>query len=164
MSYLTLLRLLDVSKWIFVSILFLVIDTYCVKGWKGSHQIFVPKEDKFTASIMFISCIVCFGWHCYILCQCLLVLYLFDSHLLIEFSFFCFYKHFFVTIHLYYLHFPHCWVSIILLFVVVFLISTWTFPLLLFGFLIFWFFKKKLTTIHLRWFNKMYHSKHDELH
>jgi len=31
MSCLTLFRLLDVCKWIFVSILFLVIDT-CVKG------------------------------------------------------------------------------------------------------------------------------------
>jgi hypothetical protein len=49
-------------------------------------------------------------------------------------DFFCFYKHFFATIHLYHVHFPHCWVCIVLLFVVVFLFSTWSFPSLLFGF------------------------------
>jgi hypothetical protein len=37
---------------------------------------------------------------------------------------FCFWKHFFATIHLYHVHFPHFWVCIVLLLVVVFLFST----------------------------------------
>jgi len=65
-----LLKLLDVCKWIFVSILFLAINTCCVKGWKVAHQIFVCKEDKFTNSIVFISRVVCLGLRCSILCRC----------------------------------------------------------------------------------------------
>jgi hypothetical protein len=34
----------------------------------------------------------------------------------------------------------------------------------LFGFLIFLLLLFLIATIHLRWFNRMYHSKHDELH
>jgi hypothetical protein len=59
---------------------------------------------------------------------------LFDSHMLFGFLFFCFCKHFFATFHLYCVHFLRCWVRIVLLFVVVFLFFTWSFPLLLFGF------------------------------
>jgi hypothetical protein len=55
--------------------------------------------------------------------------------------FFCFCKHFFATIHLNHVHFPHHWVYIVLLFVLVFLFFTWSFPSLLFGFWIFLFFQ-----------------------
>jgi hypothetical protein len=75
---------------------------------------------------------------------------LFDSHLFFGFPFcFCFCKHLFATIHLYHVHFPRCWDCIVFLFVVVFLFSTLSFPLL-FGFSIFLFFLKKIATIHLR--------------
>ncbi len=50
---------------------------------------------------------------------------------------FFFRKHFFTTIHLYHVHFPRHWVCIALLFVVVLLFSTCSFPLLLFRFSIF---------------------------
>jgi hypothetical protein len=137
MSCLILLKLLDVCMWIFVYTLFLMINTCCVKGWKVAHQIFAHKEDKFTAFIMFISCVICFGLCCSVFCHCLLVLYLFDSRLLFGFPFLFFLcKHFFATIHLYRVHFPHCWVCIVFLFIVVFLFSTWSFPSLLFGFAI----------------------------
>jgi hypothetical protein len=159
MSCLTLLKLLDVCRWIFVFKLFLAIDTCCVKGWEVAHRIFARKEDGFTFFIVFISLVVCFSLHCFVFYHCLLVLYLFDSrllfkfpfkkkivntslqHPLVSFSFFtlfvlvwivmflslsfcsllvwfplvvwvsvflCFYKHFFATIHLYRVHFPHC--------------------------------------------------------
>jgi hypothetical protein len=49
-------------------------------------------------------------------------------------------KHFFAIIHLYNVHFLRCWVCIVFLFVVVFLLSTYSFPSLLFSFLIFLFF------------------------
>jgi len=55
---------------------------------------------------------------------------LFYSSLLVYFLFVvwvsifsCFYKHLFATIHLYHVHFPHCWICIVLLFIV-FLLST----------------------------------------
>jgi hypothetical protein len=88
MSYLTILRLLDVCMWIFVYILFLAIHTCCVKGWKVAHQIFVHKEHGFTIFIVFISCVICFSLHCFVLCCRFLVFYLFNSHLLFGFSFF----------------------------------------------------------------------------
>jgi hypothetical protein len=44
--------------------------------------------------------------------------------LLFGFLFFCLYEHFFATIHSYHVHFPHCWVCIVLLFVVVFFFFT----------------------------------------
>jgi hypothetical protein len=47
MSCFTLLRFLDVCKWKLVFILFLAIDTCCVKGWKVTHQIFACKKDMF---------------------------------------------------------------------------------------------------------------------
>jgi hypothetical protein len=50
------------------------------------------------------------------------------------FIFLC--KHFVATIHLYHVHCPCCWVWIVLLFVVVLLLSTWSFPSFLFGFFI----------------------------
>jgi hypothetical protein len=65
------------------------------------------------------------------------------------FWFFNFCEHFFATIHLYYVHFPHCWVCIILLFIVVFFFFTCSFPLLLFGFSIFLFMYTFFATIHL---------------
>jgi hypothetical protein len=61
MSYSTLLKLLDVYKWILVFILFLTIDTCCVKGWKTTHRIFAWKEDRFTFYIVFISHVI-FGF------------------------------------------------------------------------------------------------------
>jgi hypothetical protein len=87
MSCLSLLKLLDVCKWIFVFILFLAIHTCCVKGWEVAHWIFACKKDKFTTSIMFISHIVCFGLHCSTICHCFLVLYLFNSCLFFGFPF-----------------------------------------------------------------------------
>ncbi len=144
MYYLTLLKLLDVCMWIFVYILFLAIHTCCVKGWKVAHQIFVHKEDQIIIFIMFISRVICFSLHYSVFYCCLLVFYLFDSHLFFGFPFcFCFCKHLFATIHLYHVHFPRCWDCIVFLFVVVFLFSTLSFPLL-FGFSIFLFFWKKL--------------------
>jgi hypothetical protein len=53
MSCLTLLRFLDVCKWIFLFILFLVIDTCCVKGWEVAHWMFARKEDGFIIFIVF---------------------------------------------------------------------------------------------------------------
>jgi hypothetical protein len=73
MSCLTLLRLLDVCMWIFIYILFLAINTCCVKGWKVTHQIFLHKKDGFTISIVFISNVICFNLHCFVLCCYLLV-------------------------------------------------------------------------------------------
>jgi len=138
MFYFTLLKLLDVYKWILVILLFLAIDTCCVKGWEIAHQIFTCKEDKFTTFIMFISRVVCLGLCCSVLCCCFFVLYLFISHSLCRFLiFFVFYKHFFATIHLYRVHFPCCWACIFLLFLVVLLLSTCSFLSLLFEFLIF---------------------------
>jgi len=157
MSYLTLLRLLDVCRWIFVSILFLAINTCCVKGWKVAQQIFARREDGFITSIMFISCIIYFRLHCSILFRCLFVLYLFDSHLLFGSFFFNFYKHLFAATHLYHVHFSHCWVCIVLLFVVVFLLDYFLHYCL--GFQVFDYFFK-ITTIYLKWFDGMYHELH----
>jgi len=65
------------------------------------------------------------------------------------FQFFYFYKHFFATIHLYCVHFPHCWVCIVLLFIVVFFSFTCSFPLCCLGFRFFSFCKHFFATIHL---------------
>ncbi len=137
MSYLTLLRLLDVCRWISVFILFLAINMCCVKGWK----IFARKEDGFIASIMFISCIVYFKLHCSILFRCLLVLYLFDSHLLFGFLLF------FVSINTY-LQESTCimfisrivWFALSCCLLLSSFFSTWSLPSLLFGFPSFWLF------------------------
>ncbi len=46
---------------------------------------------------------------CFVLYHYILVFYLFNSRLLFRFPFFFLnYKHFFATIHLYYVHFSHC--------------------------------------------------------
>jgi hypothetical protein len=50
--------------------------------------IFAHKEDNFIVFIMFISCIVCLGLHCFIICHCLLVFYLFISRFLFGFPIF----------------------------------------------------------------------------
>jgi hypothetical protein len=70
MSCFILLRLLDVCRCILVFVLFLAIDTCCVKVWKVAHRIFVHKEDVFTISIMFQ---VCLGLHCFVFYRCLIV-------------------------------------------------------------------------------------------
>jgi hypothetical protein len=124
----TLLRLLNVCKWILILFYFLVIDTCCVKSWNVAHRIFARKEDGFTTFIMFISHVVCLGLYCFVFCRCFLVLYLFISLLLFGFW------TFFAIIYLYRIHFMCCWVCIVLLFIVVFLFSTCSFPFLLFGF------------------------------
>jgi hypothetical protein len=64
MSCFTLLKLLNVCKWILIFIFILVIDTCYVKGWYVAHQIFAYKEDGFTTSIMFISHVVCLSLCC----------------------------------------------------------------------------------------------------
>lgn len=87
MSCFILLGLLDVCRCILVFVLFLAIDTCCVKVWKVSHRIFVHKEDVFIVSIMFQ---VCLGLHCFDLCRCLIVVYLFISYLLFRFLTFFF--------------------------------------------------------------------------
>jgi hypothetical protein len=140
MYCLTLLRLLDVCKWIFVYILLLVIDTCCVKGWKVAHRIFARKEDEFIGSIVFIFHVVCLGLRCYVIFHCILVLYLFISCLLFGFLFFLWINIFFATIHLYHVHFSHRWICMVFLFVIVFLFFIWSFPLPWFRFLIFLFF------------------------
>jgi hypothetical protein len=56
-----------------------------VKGLEVAHQIFAHKEYMFTTSIMFNYSVVCLSLHCYVLCHCLLVLYLFISRLLFGF-------------------------------------------------------------------------------
>jgi hypothetical protein len=75
----TLLRLLHVCRWILVFILFLAIDTCCVKVWKVAHWIFVRKEDGFTNSIMFIFKLFIWVLHCFV------VLLLFYCFLLVHF-------------------------------------------------------------------------------
>jgi hypothetical protein len=86
----TLLKLLNVCKWILIFNFFPAIDTCCIKGWNVPHWIFARKEDGFTISIMFISHLICLGLHCFVLCRCLLILYLFISRLLFGFlNFFC---------------------------------------------------------------------------
>jgi hypothetical protein len=90
MYYFTLLRLLDVCKWILVFLLFLAIDICCVKGWEIAHRIFTRKEGEFTISIMFISRVVCLGLCCFVICHCFFVLYLFISHSLFRFLIFLF--------------------------------------------------------------------------
>jgi hypothetical protein len=87
MSCLTLLKLLDVCRWIYFSILFLAIDTCCVKGWEVAHRIFACKKDEFISYIVFNSHVVCFGLCCFVLYHYILVLYLFDSRLLFRFPF-----------------------------------------------------------------------------
>jgi hypothetical protein len=62
------LRLLDVCRWILVFILFVAIDTCCVKGWKIAHQIFAYKGDEFiTSSCSFPMLFVRFVLLCYLL-------------------------------------------------------------------------------------------------
>lgn len=81
----TLLRLLDLCRWILVFVLFLAIDTCCVKVWKVAHRLFARKEDGFTTSIMYFYHVhfqvVCLGLHCFVF------LSLFYCFLLVHFLF-----------------------------------------------------------------------------
>ncbi len=131
----TLLKLLVVVGGYWFLYYFIAINT-CVKGWKVAHRIFPHKEEEFIVYIVFISRIIYLGLHCFVPCHYLLVLYLFISHLLVGFlDFFCFCEHF--------LQQSTCivFISRVVGFALscCLLLSSCSFPLLLFEFLIFLF-------------------------
>ncbi len=117
MSCFTLLRFLDVCTWILVSILFLAMDVLCQRLRSCTPNICSQRGQAYCFyCVHFLRCL--FGF------VLLYFLSLFSCSLFVHFlvvvwvpTFFCFYKYFFATIHLYHVHFSHCWVCIVLLFI-----------------------------------------------
>jgi len=139
MSCFTLLRLLDVCKWILVfKLLFGNWHMLCQKLKSCTPNICSQKRQVYCCYHFHFSCCL-FGFvlFCFLsLFSCSLLVY-FPLFFVWVSNFFCFYKYVFATIHLYHVHFPCCWVCIVLLFIVAFLFFTCSFPSLLFEFFIF---------------------------
>ncbi len=109
MSCLTLLRLLDVYMWIFVSCCLWWL-THVVSKVEKLHTkyLLIKRMGLLLLSCSFLAlfvsiCVVMF----------FVVVFLFFTCCL-GFQFFCFCKHFFATIHSYRVHFPCYWVCIFL--------------------------------------------------
>jgi len=81
--------------------------------------------------VHFPRCLFGFMLFCYLLLSFCSLLVVWVS------EFFCFYKHFFATIHLYHVHFPHCWVCIVFFLLLSFYFLLDHFPCCFLGF---WFF------------------------
>ncbi len=101
MSCFTLLRILDVCRWILISISFLLIDTLCQRLRSCTPNICSQRECVYYFyCVHFICCLFGFALlYSLSFSSCSLLVHL--PPIVQVFDFFCFCKHLFATMHLY---------------------------------------------------------------